>query len=444
MEIYVPENIVKILETLEDKGFKAYIAGGCVRDSILGKEPNDYDITTSALPEQVKECLEGYHIIDTGIQHGTVTVVSDDDYVEVTTFRVDGEYKDHRRPESVEFSAEIEDDLSRRDFTINAMAYNLKTGLVDKFDGQKDLFRQRIRCVGNPEERFEEDALRIMRALRFASQLNYEIDDMTSDAIHKKKHLLTEVSNERISKELNGIITGASAGSILSEYSDVINVIIPEIRSCIGFEQRSRYHIYDVWTHTAMAVEHSANDLEVRLALLLHDIAKPDCCVLDDEGNGHFPGHEKKSAEIAEQVLRRLRYSNDVVKCVCELIKFHYVTPVDDKIVVKRLLSAIGPQYFFKRTEMRKGDSRAKQSFCFERVQILENMEKKGREILAAKECISVSQLDINGVDVSDMGVQGKNIGEILNTLLSMVIEGSVDNVKCELKKAAEDLLTKN
>ncbi|MBQ2822997.1 MAG: CCA tRNA nucleotidyltransferase [Oscillospiraceae bacterium] len=444
MEIYVPGNIVKILEALEDKGFKAYIAGGCVRDAILGKEPNDYDIATSALPEQVKECLDGYHIIDTGIKHGTVTVVADDDYVEVTTFRIDGEYKDHRRPESVEYSAEIEDDLSRRDFTINAMAYNLNTGLVDKFDGQKDLFRQRIKCVGNPEERFEEDALRIMRALRFASQLNYEIDDATSDAIHKKKYLLAEVSNERISKELNGILTGASAGSILSEYSDVINVIIPEIRNCIGFEQRSRYHIYDVWTHTAMAVEHSANDLEVRLALLLHDIAKPECCVFDDEGNGHFPGHEKASADVAEQVLRRLRYPNDTIKCVCELIKFHYVTPVDDKIVVKRLLSTIGPQYFFKLTEMMKGDSRAKQSFCFERVQILENMEKKGREVLDAKECISVSQLDINGIDISDMGAEGKNIGDILNTLLSMVIEGSIDNVKSELKKAAKRLLIEN
>ncbi len=441
MEIYVPENIEKIINALEEKGYEAYIVGGCVRDGILGKEPNDYDVTTSALPEQVKECLDGYHIIDTGIKHGTVTVVADDDYVEVTTFRIDGEYKDHRRPDSVEFSSQIADDLSRRDFTINAMAYNPQKGLVDKFDGQRDLFRQRIKCVGNPETRFEEDALRIMRALRFASQLNYEIDKSTSEAIHRKKYLLTEVSGERVSKELNGILTGSGAGSILSEYSDVINVIIPEIRNCIGFEQHSRYHIYDVWTHTAVAVEHSVKNLDVRLALMLHDVAKPDCCVFDDEGNGHFPNHEKASAEIAEQILRRLRYPNETIKCVCELIKFHYVTPVDDKIVVKRLLSAIGPQYFFKLTEVMKGDSRAKQSFCFERVQILENMEKKANEIIDAKECISVSQLDINGVDISDMGVQGKNIGEILDLLLIMVIEGKTDNVKNELKRAVVNII---
>ncbi|MBQ8826497.1 MAG: HD domain-containing protein [Oscillospiraceae bacterium] len=444
MEIYVPENIVKLIEKLEDAGYEAFIVGGCVRDSILGKEPDDYDVTTSATPDEVKECLSEYHIIDTGIKHGTVTVIADDDYVEVTTFRVDGEYKDHRRPENVTFSGSLLDDLSRRDFTINAMAYNPKSGLIDEYDGQKDLFRRRIRCVGDPNKRFEEDALRIMRALRFSSCLGFDIDKDTSDAIHSKKALLAEVASERIAKELNRLITGRSPEKILVDYSDVINVFIPEIRSCIGFEQHSRYHVYDVWTHTAVAVEHSGNDLDVRLALLLHDIAKPECCRFDEEGNGHFPNHERESAAVAESILKRLHYSNETIKCVTELIKYHYATPVDDKIVVKRLLSAVGPQYFFKLLEVMKGDSRAKQSFCFERVQILENMEKKANEIIDSKECINISQLDINGVDIMELGADGRQIGEILDRLLNMVIEGKCDNIKASLLEQAKVLLKKN
>lgn len=441
MEIYVPENILKLIEKLEDGGYEAYIVGGCVRDSILGKEPEDYDMTTSATPDEVKECLSEYHIIDTGIKHGTVTVISDDDYVEVTTFRVDGEYKDHRRPENVVFSRQLTDDLSRRDFTINAMAYNPRSGLVDEFDGQRDLFRRRIRCVGDPDKRFREDALRIMRALRFSSCLGFEIDTLTAEAIHRNKGLLTEVAAERIAKELNGLITGVSPEKILVEYSDVINVIIPEIRTCIGFEQKSRYHIYDVWTHTAVAVEHSDRDLDVRLALLLHDIAKPACCRYDDEGCGHFPNHEKESAVIAESILKRLHYPNETIKCVTELIKYHYATPVDDRIVVKRLLSAIGPQYYFKLLEVMKGDSRAKQSFCFERVQILESMAKKGHDIIDAKECINISQLAVNGTDIVALGADGRQVGDVLQKLLDLVIEEKCGNDKNELCTYAKKLV---
>lgn len=441
MDIYVPENVLKLIEGLEKGGYEAYIVGGCVRDSILGKEPEDYDVTTSASPEEVKECLSEYHIIDTGIKHGTVTVVADDDYVEVTTFRIDGEYKDHRRPESVEFSRNLRDDLSRRDFTINAMAYNPKTGLVDEFNGQKDLFRRRIKCVGNPDKRFNEDALRILRAMRFSSRLGFDIDRETSDAIHRNKALLADVASERIAKELNGIVTGRSPENILVEYSDVINVFIPEIKSCIGFEQRSRYHLYDVWTHTAVAVEHSRDDLEVRLALLFHDIAKPECCRYDEEGCGHFPGHEKASAEIAEVILKRLHYSNETIKCVTELIRYHYATPVDDKKVVKKLLSSIGSQYFFKLVEVMKGDSRAKQSFCFERVQILENMAKKADEIISAKECISISQLAVNGVDIAELGADGRQIGMVLEKLLELVIEGKCENIKSELCEKAKGVI---
>lgn len=342
MDIYIPENVEKIIDKLEGSGFEAYIVGGCVRDSILGKEPKDYDITTSALPEQVKTCLDGYSVIDTGIKHGTVTVIADDEYIEITTFRIDGNYSDHRRPDSVSFSENLLDDLSRRDFTINAMAYNRRTGVIDKFGGQKDLFRRIIKCVGEPAVRFNEDALRIMRALRFASELNFTVDTITSAAIHDLRRLLGSVSVERISRELNLLLTGAAPSNVLMEYGDVIATFIPELRPCIGFDQHSRYHVYDIWTHTAVAIEHSKNDKDVRLALLLHDIAKPECCHFDEEGNGHFPGHERRGAEIAANVLHSLHYSNDTIDTVTTLIKYHYITPIDDKIVVKQLLATVG------------------------------------------------------------------------------------------------------
>ena len=441
MDIYIPENVKKILNALEESGYEAYIVGGCVRDSILGKDPRDYDVTTSALPEEVKACLVGFNVIETGLKHGTVTVVSGDDYVEVTTFRIDGEYLDHRRPESVEYANNLADDLSRRDFSINAMAYNAKIGIVDNYGGQKDLFRQVIRCVGNPCIRFDEDALRIIRALRFASELGFEIDLPTENAIHEMKNLLLNVAPERLAKEFELLIMGSSPANVLVSFADVFGTLFPEIMPCVGFDQHSRYHIYDVWKHTAVAIENSVADREVRLALFFHDIAKPKCCVYDEEGSGHFPGHESESAEMAEMIMRRMNFSSETIKCVTQLIKFHYVTPIDDEKVVKKLLSAVGPQYFFKLTEMMKSDSRAKQSICFERVQILEAMEAKAKLILHNKECISISQLDIKGTDIAALGVQGSRIGEILDELLMMHIDEKVRNEKAELISAAKKLI---
>lgn len=442
MDIFIPENVKIVINCLEQNGYEAFLVGGCVRDAVLGKAPKDYDIATSAVPEEVKACLGGYYnVIETGVKHGTVTVVSGDDYIEVTTFRIDGEYSDRRRPDSVKFSGNLADDLARRDFTINAMAYNPKTGIIDNFGGQKDLFRQKIRCIGEPAVRFSEDALRIMRALRFASELNFEIDVVTAAAIHSMKGLLTQISVERLSKELELLITGMAPAEVLVSFSDVICTVMPEIRPCIGFEQHSRYHVYDVWKHTAVALEHACNDREVRLALLLHDIAKPKCFRMDEEGNGHFPGHEQEGAKMAEDILRRMRFSNDTISSVSELVKYHYVTPVDDDSVVKRLLATVGTHDFFKLTEVMKGDSRAKQGFCFERVQILENMEKRAERIIAAKECISIPQLEVNGTDIASLGAEGRQIGDILNNLLSLVIEGRISNIRAELIKAAKEMI---
>lgn len=428
MNIDIPRNAEKIIERLESCGFEAYIVGGCVRDFILGRAPKDYDIATSALPEEIKNCFKDCTIIETGIKHGTVTVVSDGENIEVTTFRVDGEYSDHRHPETVRFSRALTDDLSRRDFTINAMAYNYRAGLIDLFGGQRDLFSRRISCVGKPEKRFDEDALRIMRALRFASELEFEIDEETSAAIHGMRSLLTNISSERISGELLPLLMGASPCGVLTRFADVIAFIVPEIKQCIGFEQQSRYHIYDVWTHCASAVEHSKALPEVRLALMFHDIEKPSCFKLDDEGNGHFINHEKLSAETAESILRRLRLPNSTVERVTKLIRYHYVIPVDDYKVVRKLLSAVGEEDFFLLIEVMKGDNRAKHSSCFDRVHTLEAMQLKAREIIEQKQCVKVSDLAVSGSDMVTLGLSGEQIGDALKTLLDAVMDDKTEN----------------
>lgn len=444
LDIYIPEKISRILNKIEQAGYDAYYVGGCVRDSILGRTPSDYDISTSASPDAIKTIFDGsedFDIAETGIKHGTVTVSCDGECAEVTTFRIDGEYIDHRRPSSVTFSENLVDDLSRRDFTINAMAYNPRTGLVDKFGGQKDLFKHKITCVGEPAVRFNEDALRIMRAMRFASVLNFRIDDITAVAMHDLRRLLQNISAERITKELDLILTGSAPAEVMTEFSDVFAIIIPEIKPSIGFDQHSRYHAYDVWTHTAYAVEHSLADRDVRLALLLHDIAKPVCCRLDEEGVGHFKNHERAGAEMALAILHRLKYPNDVAERISQLIKYHYVTPIDDKNVVTELLAVLGEDDFFKLTEMMKGDSRAKQSFCFERVDVLKKMQEKAREIIENNDCYTLAQLAVNGNDIISLGASGKKIGTVLNALLEEVIGGKVGNNRDELLKCAEKML---
>ncbi|MGN0665807.1 MAG: CCA tRNA nucleotidyltransferase [Huintestinicola sp.] len=428
MDINIPQNIKQVLKRLELGGYEAYIVGGCVRDSILGRIPSDFDVATNALPEDIIRCMNGMKVIETGLKHGTVTVVSGGENVEVTTYRIDGEYTDHRRPESVQFTSSLEADLARRDFTINAMAYSDKTGIIDIYGGQKDLFNRRLRCVGKPEKRFEEDALRIMRALRFASQLEFSIDKETSLAIHEKRQLLSDISAERISSELTLLVMGIAPAEVLIEYSDVFTLIIPEFRACIDFDQHSRYHVYDVWEHTAHAVQNSRCEKEIRLALLFHDIEKPSCFRTDEEGVGHFPNHEKRSSDTAEKIMQRLRFDKATTDTVCRLIKYHYITPVDDKRVVKRLISILGFDDFNRLAEVMKGDSRAKQSFCLERVSILDDMKIRAYEISANKECCTLRDLAINGNDLSDIGMEGKAIGETLEKLLVMVIEEKIIN----------------
>ncbi len=440
MDINIPVNVRDVLDRLEENGFEAFIVGGCVRDSLLGVKPADYDVTTDAKPDQIIRCFEkDFRVIETGIQHGTVTVVSEGENIEVTTYRIDGVYADHRRPENVEFTSKIEDDLSRRDFTINAMAYSDRTGIVDKFGGQKDLFNRIIRCVGDADKRFEEDALRIMRALRFASRLGFRLERDTAAAIHRKKSLLKEIAEERIMAELSGFVIGKSPCDLMIEFDDIFCTIIPEFAKCVDFDQRSRYHLYNVWEHTAHALENSKEDKEIRLALLFHDIEKPSCFHADEEGQGHFPGHEKKSADTAEHIMQRLRFDKETTKNVCTLIKYHYVTPVDDNRVVKHLISTMGLGMFTKLAEVMKGDSRAKQSFCLERVNILDAMKFRAYEIVNNGECCSLSTLAVKGGDLEAIGYEGRKVGEALDRLLNLVIDEKLPNEKAALIEAARE-----
>jgi len=443
MELFLPEQVRRIIDILEQNGFEAYAVGGCVRDAVLGRKPKDFDVTTSARPEQVKECFGstvGFKTVDTGLKHGTVTVVTESLSAEVTTFRVDGKYSDRRRPDEVSFSARLEDDLARRDFTVNAMAYEPKKGLIDPYGGREDLFLRKIVCVGDPAERFNEDALRIMRALRFASELGFSIDTRTAEAVHDMKELLNEIACERVAHELLLLLCGAAPFDVLTAFADVFAVIIPELAPCIGFDQHNKYHIYDVWTHSAAAVEHSAPQPDVRLALMLHDIAKPRCFKRDDNGNGHFYGHEKLSAEMAEQILRRLRFPGETVNRVTELIKYHYVTPIDDEKLVKKFLSILGEENFFLLTEVMKADNRAKKDSCLERVQVIDDMKKTAEKLIAERQCFRLSDLAADGNDMLDIGFRGKEVGDALGRLLGEVIDGTLSNSRVALLERAAEI----
>ena len=434
MKIKIPDYVNKIITALEENGFEAYIVGGCVRDTLLMLTPHDFDVTTNALPEQMKQCFTSFKVVETGIKHGTLTVFVDSEPVEVTTYRIDGEYTDHRRPEEVTFTTSLKEDLARRDFTINALAYSEKTGIVDFFGGQDDLTNQVIRCVGEPKKRFSEDALRIMRALRFSATLGFGIESETSKQLLALKTTLKKIAVERISVELEKMIMGNNCYSVLMEYPTVLAEIIPEIAPCVGFEQHNKYHKYNVWEHIVMAVATSKKDRIIRLAMLLHDIEKPNCFKLEN-GQGHFYKHEKKSADKANEILHRLRYDNDTITRVCLLIENHYFTPVNEEKAIKKLLSKIGNEAFFQLLDVQRADANAKNDFCLDRLPILWEIEKSARGIISRGDCLSLKDLAVNGNDLMELGYEGKKIGETLKSLLGMVIDGKVANERDALLK---------
>lgn len=424
----------EIIDILNESGYEAYYVGGCVRDALLGVQPGDFDITTNAKPDETADVFsqKGYRIVETGLKHGTISIICDKRPYEVTTFRVDGEYVDGRHPESVRFVSSLREDLARRDFTVNAMAYHPKMGIVDYFDGQEDIGKRVIRCVGEPVKRFEEDALRILRALRFAGRLGFSIEERTSAAVNECRELLKKISAERIYSELCNILVTDSAADILEKYVDVFGVFIPELMMMVGFEQKSKWHVYDVFKHTMVALKNSPKDLIVRLAVLFHDVGKPHVCVEDAEGFRHFRGHQKVSCELAGEILRRLRADNKTRERVCRLILHH-----DDRIPVEetavlRLMRRMGEDTI-RSIEVEKADNSAQNpDMVYGRFVDLGKIEKLYEKLKKKDDlCLKLSDLDISGSDVISCGVKaGPKVGEVLEALLEEVTEKRLPNEK--------------
>ena len=437
--MFLPDYVKNIIYTLESAGFEAYAVGGCVRDALLGLKPDDYDVTTSATPDEVKTAFQdrAYSIHDTGLKHGTVTVVSTAEQkslpVEVTTFRIDGCYNDNRHPDSVTFTRSLRDDLSRRDFTVNAMAFSEKTGIVDHFNGREDLKNKIIRTVGEPYKRFNEDGLRILRALRFAAVYGFSVEPDTAAVIHRLCGLLDNISGERIAQEINKLILGR-VSEIIYRYADVFSRFMPEIIICKDFDQRSIYHDRDVLTHSLNAVDNSPADRIVRLAMLFHDLGKPSSFLLED-GHGHFKGHSRKSEEITRRIMRGLKYDNDTFYKVVTLVKFHDI-PINPEVkAVKRLLNRFGEEQFFRLIEVHTADDSAKTPELQKRIPSFKKAADIARRIIEEQQCFSLKQLAVKGGDLVELGYKGRETGVALNVLLQAVIGEKCANNKEELLK---------
>lgn len=442
MNIVLPKNVKLIIDILNKNGFEAFIVGGCVRDSIIGLTPHDWDICTNAKPEEIKNCFEDFNTFDSGIKHGTISIVIDSEVFEVTTYRIDGAYSDNRRPDSVTFTSDITKDLARRDFTINAMAYNEASGLIDPYGGRNDLSEKIIRCVGNADIRFNEDALRIIRALRFASVYDFEIENETSESIHKNADLLKNIAVERISVEFNKLLCGNSAEEILNKYRDVIAVFIPEIKPMFDYNQHTKHHNRDLWCHTTYSVKSIDYTPLLRMSMLLHDIGKLKACKRDEDGTCHFKGHPKYSAEMAEIILRRLKYPTDFIETCVTLIKYHDVRFNGSKRQLRHVMSAIGDKNVELLLKIQRADILAQSDYKHkEKLEKLNLACKVYEEILADKDCFTLKQLKINGNDIKKLGVsEGVKIGKILKMLLSLVIEDKLENEKSALLNKAEEI----
>ncbi|MBQ9773760.1 MAG: HD domain-containing protein [Clostridia bacterium] len=438
----LPSAVKAALDRLEACGFEAYVVGGCVRDSLLGRVPNDWDITTNARPEQTARAFADCRVIETGIKHGTVGVLLDGMLLEITTYRCDGAYLDNRHPESVTFSSRVEDDLSRRDFTVNAMAYHPERGLVDRFGGRADLQSRVIRCVGEPVMRFEEDGLRILRAIRFAAVLNFSIEEGTERAIKACRMLLSNIAAERVREELCKLICGVGAEAILREYIDVIAVFFPELARCVGFDQNTKYHCYDVFEHTLCALSlNTDGDLVTRLSILLHDIGKP-LCYTEDAMGGHFKGHAAIGVEITETVLRRLRFDNDTIERVKLLVELHDLPISPERRAVKRLMQKLSDADILRLLEIKRCDRMAHAEFFRQLPPELSLIPALMQEIRTAEDCLSLKSLAVKGDDLIALGIPaGKRIGELLNALLDAVLDERLPNEKTALLDAAKKMV---
>lgn len=439
-KINVPKQVNMVLKALEEHGFEAFIVGGCVRDAIMGIAPKDYDVTTSALPEETKEVFRDFHVIETGIKHGTVTVMVDKEPIEITTYRIDENYVDNRHPENVRFTRSLKEDMARRDFTMNAIAYNPACGLVDYYGGLEDIQRGVIRAVGEADKRFEEDALRIMRALRFSSVTGFAIEEATAEAALRHKDFLNNISAERIQVELVKLLCGKDARRVMMEFTDILAVILPELLEMKGFDQCNAYHIYDVLEHTAVAVENTPAEPVLRLSALLHDTGKPETFFQDCTGVGHFYGHNLASKRIAEDLLERLKFDNDTKEKVLLLVEKHDMQIKAEETAVKRALNKLGEENFRNLIALARADNKAQNPIIVKRQEHFDKLLAIAEEIILKEECFSLKALAVNGRDLIEIGFKpGPELGKALENLLEAVISGEIENKKEELLKKAID-----
>lgn len=438
--MWIPEKAAEIIQILMSNGFEAYVVGGCVRDSFLGRKPGDWDITTSARPEEVKRIFS--RTVDTGIEHGTVMVLMDQETFEVTTYRVDGEYEDHRHPKEVTFTASLEEDLKRRDFTINAMAYNPETGLVDIFDGRGDIERKIVRCVGDPGERFDEDALRILRAIRFSAQLGFSIDEETQKAMTSRAEALRHVSAERIRVELVKLLISNHPDRIKKACRlGITKVILPEYDAIVGVAQHTPNHIYDVEKHTLIALKNIDPEPILRLTMLFHDFGKP-AVKKTDSGRDIFYRHPEVSAQMCREILKRMKFDNYTLERVYRLVKWHGLKYFPNEVSVRRALNRVGKDIFEQFIKVQRADISAKNPAVVEKKQkLLDEKEMVYRQIIERGDCFEVKTLKVNGNDLMSAGIpKGPLVGAVLERLVELVIDEPELNNKDDLLKLADQV----
>ena len=437
MNFEIPDGARRILQTLNSAGHEAYLVGGCVRDLLRGVEPNDWDICTSALPEETEQCFADRRVIETGLKHGTVTVLEDGEPYEITTYRTEGPYSDSRRPDFVRFVPNLEEDLARRDFTMNAIAMDLEGNLRDPYGGADDIKSRLIRCVGEPDQRFQEDGLRVMRALRFAAVFGYEVEEQPARAVHENRAMLDRVAAERINAELCKLLVGKNAGDVLRQYPDVFCQFWPELGPLVALEQNNPWHCWGGWEHTIHAVEGAPADVTLRLSMLLHDIGKPACKSTDDKGIAHFYGHPAVSARLADQMLRALKFDNKTRKRVVLLVERHDAQLPPRSHVIRRWLNRLGPEAFFQLLEVKRADSMGQASEKVRgRLTGLDEIKAKAELILAERQCLTLKDLAVNGRDVIAAGVApGPEVGLVLNGLLERVLSNEIINEREALIK---------
>ena len=441
-EINLPDDVQEIMSVIKEYGATSYVVGGCVRDSILGREPHDWDICTPALPGELLVEFEekGYRVIPTGLQHGTITVHLNGNNYEITTFRRDGEYSDGRHPDTVEFTSDLIYDLERRDFTINAMAYNPEEGLIDPYCGYEDIQDRRIRCVGNPDDRFQEDGLRILRALRFALQLNFFIDELTERSMLDNKELINNISMERINTEFIKIINAEYVFSFpFYSYNKIISQFIPEVVPMVSFDQNNPYHYLDVFAHSCQVLTicrlYNA-DLITKLAAFFHDIGKPHCYQDDKNGIRHFKGHGKVSADMTDAIMRRLKFDNDTREKVVQLVYYHDATFEIGKKYVRRWLNKIGVDQVKRLLALRRADIMGQSKYYREeRIQKLDAVKECLEDVLKEKPAFSIKDLEIDGKDVMKYMLMDEcpEVGYWLKYILKQVIDGHLQNNREDL-----------